>query len=223
MFFIRYIHRPINPDDPPIVEQPKPLYPYRTIGCVFNHQKFYGNCQPSDAVEVCVFDLHDESKWKPMSAEAIKSSFFFFCLSSSVKSVLHYFIPCRNLCKFSEIPSHLRFFSEEHMQSLCAVRLQESLNSFPFCSTSSVSQAYRMVLEPNFYTKRKQYAQDFNGKNFLVMDDSADPYHYTSQCYLKQYFYRHNFCDIQLQVTLVEVQWDHIFKCKTFGFEKRAD
>ncbi|XP_031444852.1 centrosomal protein of 76 kDa isoform X2 [Phasianus colchicus] len=47
----RYIHRPINPDDPPIVEQPKPLYPYRTIGCVFNHQKFYGNCQPSDAVE----------------------------------------------------------------------------------------------------------------------------------------------------------------------------
>lgn len=73
MFFIRYIHRPINPDEPPIVEQPKPLYPYRTIGCVFNHQKFYGNCQPSDAVEVCVFDLHDESKWKPMSAEAIKS------------------------------------------------------------------------------------------------------------------------------------------------------
>lgn len=106
--------------------------------------------------------------------------FFFFCLSSSVKSVLHYFIPCRNLCKFSEIPSHLRFFSEEHMWSLCAVRLQESLNSFPFCSTSSVSQAYRMVLEPNFYTKRKQYAQCFNGKNFLVMDDSADPYHYTS-------------------------------------------
>lgn len=40
---------------------------------------------------------------------------FFFCLSSSVKSVLHYFIPCRNLCKFSEIPSHLRFFSEEHI------------------------------------------------------------------------------------------------------------
>lgn len=69
----RYIHRPINPDDPPLVEQPKPLYPYRTIGCIFNHQKFFGNCQPSDAVEVCVFDLHNESKWKPMSGEAIKS------------------------------------------------------------------------------------------------------------------------------------------------------
>ncbi|EMP33442.1 Centrosomal protein of 76 kDa [Chelonia mydas] len=69
----RYIHTPINPDDPPLVEQPKPMYPYRTVGCVFNHQKFLGNCQPSDAVEVCVFDLHDESKWKPMSGEAIKS------------------------------------------------------------------------------------------------------------------------------------------------------
>nr|XP_056710274.1 centrosomal protein of 76 kDa isoform X2 [Euleptes europaea] len=69
----RYIHNPIKPDDPPAVEQPKPLYPYRTIGCVFNHQKFFANCQPSEAVEVCFFDLHDESKWKPMSGEAIKS------------------------------------------------------------------------------------------------------------------------------------------------------
>ncbi|XP_053252558.1 centrosomal protein of 76 kDa isoform X1 [Podarcis raffonei] len=69
----RYIHNPIKPDDPPIVEQPKPLYPYRTIGCVFNHHKFLANCQPTDAVEVCSFDLHDESKWKPMSSEAIKS------------------------------------------------------------------------------------------------------------------------------------------------------
>uniref|UniRef100_A0ACB8FD57 Centrosomal protein of 76 kDa n=1 Tax=Sphaerodactylus townsendi TaxID=933632 RepID=A0ACB8FD57_9SAUR len=69
----RYIHIPIKPDDPPAVEQPKPLYPYRTVGCVFNHQKFFANCQPSEAVEVCFFDLHDESKWKPMSGEAIKS------------------------------------------------------------------------------------------------------------------------------------------------------
>ncbi|XP_054841418.1 centrosomal protein of 76 kDa [Eublepharis macularius] len=69
----RYIHNPVKPDDPPVVEQPKPLYPYRTIGCIFNHQKFLANCQPSETVEVCVFDLHDESKWKPMSGEAIKS------------------------------------------------------------------------------------------------------------------------------------------------------
>ncbi|XP_073926474.1 centrosomal protein of 76 kDa isoform X4 [Castor canadensis] len=69
----RYIHKPINPDEPPLAEQPKPLHPYRTIGCVFNHQMFLGNCQPSDAVETCIFDLNDESKWKPMSEEAIKS------------------------------------------------------------------------------------------------------------------------------------------------------
>ncbi|XP_019401150.1 PREDICTED: centrosomal protein of 76 kDa isoform X2 [Crocodylus porosus] len=69
----RYIHSPIHPDDPPLIEQPKPTYPYRTIGCIFNNQAFLANCQPSDAVEVCAFDLHDESKWKPMSEEAIKS------------------------------------------------------------------------------------------------------------------------------------------------------
>ncbi|XP_032875313.1 centrosomal protein of 76 kDa isoform X3 [Amblyraja radiata] len=69
----RYIHRPVNPDDPPLVEQPKRAYPYCSIGCLFNHQSFYANCQPSDTVELSHFDLNDESKWKPMSTEAIKS------------------------------------------------------------------------------------------------------------------------------------------------------
>ncbi|XP_071785511.1 centrosomal protein of 76 kDa-like [Asterias amurensis] len=69
----RYIHQPINPNDPPIVEQPRPQYPYRTIGCVFNHQRFFANSQPSDNVEVCRFDFHDESLWKSMSVDAIQS------------------------------------------------------------------------------------------------------------------------------------------------------
>ncbi|XP_071495438.1 centrosomal protein of 76 kDa-like [Diadema antillarum] len=69
----RYIHRPVNPNDPPSVEQPTPQYPYRTIGCVFNHQAFYANCQPTDKVELCYFDLHDSSLWKAMSADAISS------------------------------------------------------------------------------------------------------------------------------------------------------
>ncbi|KAG9479092.1 hypothetical protein GDO78_012642 [Eleutherodactylus coqui] len=69
----RYVHKPVNPDDPPLVEQPKPLYPYKSIGCIFNHQQFLANCQPSDSVDLCVFDLNDESRWKPMSEEAIKS------------------------------------------------------------------------------------------------------------------------------------------------------
>ena len=41
----RYVHRAICPDDPPAVPQPKPTYPYRTIGAVFNHESFYANCQ----------------------------------------------------------------------------------------------------------------------------------------------------------------------------------
>ncbi|XP_051467738.1 centrosomal protein of 76 kDa isoform X1 [Apus apus] len=114
----RYVHRPINPDDPPLVEQPKPLYPYRTIGCIFNHQKFFGNCQPSDAVEVCVFDLHDESKWKPMSGEAIKS----VCSPGTTSSVP----PFPPLCASSidaavvsnEIELQLRILVSEHRKDL---------------------------------------------------------------------------------------------------------
>ena len=41
----RYIHQAINPNDPPAVPQPKPTYPYKTVGCVFNHHNFYANCQ----------------------------------------------------------------------------------------------------------------------------------------------------------------------------------
>uniref|UniRef100_A0AAY4DDE2 Centrosomal protein of 76 kDa n=1 Tax=Denticeps clupeoides TaxID=299321 RepID=A0AAY4DDE2_9TELE len=69
----RYLHQPINPDDPPLVAQPKPAYPYSTIGCVFNHKAFLANCQPTDAVELCVFDFQDQSRWKSMSEEALNS------------------------------------------------------------------------------------------------------------------------------------------------------
>lgn len=54
---IRYLHRAIDPDAPPLSPQPKPSSPYRTVGCVFNHHSFLANCQPSDAVELCVFDF----------------------------------------------------------------------------------------------------------------------------------------------------------------------
>uniref|UniRef100_A0A8C5QYR8 Centrosomal protein of 76 kDa n=1 Tax=Leptobrachium leishanense TaxID=445787 RepID=A0A8C5QYR8_9ANUR len=79
----RYVHKPINPDAPPMVEQPKPEYPYNCIGCIFNHQHFLANCQASDSVELCVFDLNDESRWKPMSEEAIKS----VCSPGSITSL----------------------------------------------------------------------------------------------------------------------------------------
>ncbi|KAJ7418400.1 Centrosomal protein of 76 kDa [Willisornis vidua] len=114
----RYIHRPINPDDPPLAEQPKPLYPYRTVGCVFNHQKFFGNCQPSDAVDVCVFDLHDESKWKPMSGEAIKS----VCAPGATSSVPPFPPLCASTidaaAASNEIELQLRVLVSEHRKDL---------------------------------------------------------------------------------------------------------
>lgn len=114
IFLARYVHRPINPDDPPLVEQPKPLYPYRTIGCIFNHEKFFGNCQPSDAVEVCVFDLHDESKWKPMSGEAIKS----VCAPGATSSVPPFPPLCASTIDAAvtsnEVEVQLRILVSEH-------------------------------------------------------------------------------------------------------------
>ncbi|XP_073187755.1 centrosomal protein of 76 kDa isoform X3 [Lepidochelys kempii] len=114
----RYIHTPINPDDPPLVEQPKPMYPYRTVGCVFNHQTFLGNCQPSDAVEVCVFDLHDESKWKPMSGEAIKS----VCSPGATTSLPPFPPLCASTIDAAvisnEIELQLRILVSEHRKDL---------------------------------------------------------------------------------------------------------
>lgn len=71
--FGRYLHQPINPDDPPLAPQPRPSHLYRTVGCVFNHKSFLANCQPSDAVELCVFDLREPSLWKSMSEDALLS------------------------------------------------------------------------------------------------------------------------------------------------------
>lgn len=82
-FLLRYLHQPIDPEAPPLVPQPKPTYPYRTIGCVFNHRNFLANCQPSDSVELCVFDFTDASRWKAMSEDAICS----VCAPSSLSSL----------------------------------------------------------------------------------------------------------------------------------------
>ncbi|XP_048752411.1 centrosomal protein of 76 kDa-like [Ostrea edulis] len=69
----RYIHLPIDPNAPPMDKQHRPKYPYKTIGCVFNHVSFYANNQPSDSVEVCKFNLSNEADWKSMSQDAILS------------------------------------------------------------------------------------------------------------------------------------------------------
>ncbi|KAL2083856.1 hypothetical protein ACEWY4_019374 [Coilia grayii] len=68
----RYLHWPIDPDDP-LTPQSKPSHPYQTVGCVFSHRAFLANCQPTDLVRFCAFDLQDKSHWKAMSPEALGS------------------------------------------------------------------------------------------------------------------------------------------------------
>uniref|UniRef100_A0A2K5KJA3 Centrosomal protein 76 n=1 Tax=Cercocebus atys TaxID=9531 RepID=A0A2K5KJA3_CERAT len=143
-----YIHKPTNPDEPPVAEQPKPLYPYRTIGCVFNHQMFLGNCQPSDAVETCVFDLNDESKWKPMSEEAIKS----VCAPGATTSLPPFPPLCASTIDASvtsnEIEMQLRLLVSEHRKDLglttvwedqLSYLLSPALASYEFERTTSIS------------------------------------------------------------------------------------
>uniref|UniRef100_A0A8C9UZV9 Centrosomal protein of 76 kDa n=1 Tax=Scleropages formosus TaxID=113540 RepID=A0A8C9UZV9_SCLFO len=114
----RYLHQPINPDDPPLASQPKPSYPYRTVGCVFNHRTFLANCQPSDAVELCIFDFQDQSRWKAMSEEALRA----VCAPGSTTSLP----PLPPLCGPSLDPAaasnhlelEMRYLVSEHRKDL---------------------------------------------------------------------------------------------------------
>lgn len=114
----RYLHQPVDPEAPPLVPQPKPTYPYRTIGCVFNHKTFLANCQPSDSVELCVFDFTDASRWKAMSKEAVCS----VCTPSSISSLP----PTPPLCPPSvqasdasnQLELELRYLVTEHRKDI---------------------------------------------------------------------------------------------------------
>ena len=69
----RYVHQAVNPEDGFEVARTKPKYPYKTVGCVFNHQSFYANTQVTDVVSMCEFDLPNSAHWKAMSEDAISS------------------------------------------------------------------------------------------------------------------------------------------------------
>ena len=68
--------RYVQPEFDPNTQAGKPLpplpHPYRSIGCVFNHSRFYANAQPTDTISTCRFDLTNASLWKSLSQEAIK-------------------------------------------------------------------------------------------------------------------------------------------------------
>jgi len=53
----RYPHVPVDPDDLPIRQGLKPPYPYKTVGCVFNHEYFYANSQVFIAALFCTGTL----------------------------------------------------------------------------------------------------------------------------------------------------------------------
>uniref|UniRef100_A0A3Q3KZA2 Centrosomal protein of 76 kDa n=1 Tax=Mastacembelus armatus TaxID=205130 RepID=A0A3Q3KZA2_9TELE len=114
----RYLHQTVDPDAPPLAPQPKLSYPYRTLGCVFNHHTFLANCQPSDAVELCIFDFQNQSRWKAMSEEALKS----VCAPGSTTSLP----PLPPLCAPSLDPAaasnqlelEMRYLVSEHRKDL---------------------------------------------------------------------------------------------------------
>ena len=46
---------------------------YRTVGCVFNNQKFFGNVQADDRVVNTNWEFEDEYMWKGMASSYIKT------------------------------------------------------------------------------------------------------------------------------------------------------
>ncbi|XP_034071714.1 centrosomal protein of 76 kDa isoform X1 [Gymnodraco acuticeps] len=139
----RYVHRAIDPDAPPLAPQPKPTSPYRTVGCVFNHYTFRANCQPSDAVELCVFDFQNQSRWKAMSQEALKS----VCAPGSTTSLP----PLPPLCAPSLDPAaasnqlelELRSLVSEHRKDLDLATLWDDQLSYLLSSALSAYELER--------------------------------------------------------------------------------
>ncbi|CAL8286910.1 unnamed protein product [Merluccius merluccius] len=114
----RYLHQAVDPDAAPLAAQPKPSSPYRTVGCVFNHHSFLANCQPSDAVPLCVFDFQNASRWKAMSEEALRS----VCApgaTTSLPPVPHLAAPSLQPAAASnQLELEMRFLLSEHRKDL---------------------------------------------------------------------------------------------------------
>jgi hypothetical protein len=46
---------------------------YHSIGCVFSPSRLLANKQPDDRVAACVFDLEDDSLWRPMDEARLQA------------------------------------------------------------------------------------------------------------------------------------------------------
>ena len=53
-------------------DQSIPSSRFQSIGCLFNHQSFYGNVQRDDLVSSCVFDVKNPLLWKGMDPSLLK-------------------------------------------------------------------------------------------------------------------------------------------------------
>lgn len=54
------------------VDDPRVHRYYLKVGCVFNHQTFYGNIQVDDVVFYTDWNLDDDTLWKPMAPEMLE-------------------------------------------------------------------------------------------------------------------------------------------------------
>ncbi|KAK2844111.1 hypothetical protein Q5P01_010770 [Channa striata] len=139
----RYLHQPIDPNAPPLAPQPKPSSPYRTVGCVFNHQTFLANCQPSDAVDLCVFDFQNQSRWKSMSEEALNS----VCAPGSTTSLP----PLPPLCApaldpaaaSNQLELEMRYLVSEHRKDLGLATVWDDHLSYLLSSALSAYELER--------------------------------------------------------------------------------
>jgi len=67
-------HHPLTLGDLESFEKSKPsAHGFTSVGCAFNDRSFFANIQPHDGVDVCSFDFDDESRWKSMSSEVLRS------------------------------------------------------------------------------------------------------------------------------------------------------
>lgn len=131
---------------------------------------FLGNCQPSDSVEICVFDLNDESKWKPMSEEAIKS----VCAPGATTSLPPFPPLCASTIDASvtsnEIEMQLRLLVSEHRKVIktevcscmhffhvfmCVLNFFSTCDSASHCSISEQSKYSAYLYEALSFESRE--------------------------------------------------------------------